>query len=286
MPEFLELPPVAQEPLSVVLLADNDGAHLETVVADWVTYLNGLNRDYEIILVDDGSSDGTAQQAAALTTRFQRVQLLRQEPRQGEGVALRLGLTAARHPLACYARCEPRYRPADLRKMLDQIDKVHLIGAYRAGQPVPVFWRVVGGIGRLLGRIVLNYPTPALPGWLGWKRHAGRFLARLVFAVHNEDVGCPYRLLRREILEKMPLQARGPFVHVEMLAKATFLGHYLGEEILLGDRAHPFPFQERDEAGDGVFADAWHLFNHPEFGPPKPRAAAAALPLTAGGNGL
>jgi glycosyltransferase involved in cell wall biosynthesis len=281
MPEFVELPPIANEALSVVLLADNDAAHLEKVVADWVTYLNGLDREYEILLVDDGSTDGTLNLTTALTDRFRRVTVLRHPAHQGEGAALRTGLTAARYPLVCYARCDPRFQPADLRKMLTQIDKVHLIGGCRAGRPVPVFWRVSGTVSRLLGRIVLNHPTEALPGWLGWKRHAGQMLARLVFGVHNPDVGCPYRLLRREILARMPLQSNGPFVHVELLAKATFLGRYLGEDVALGDRARPFLFQQRDEVGDGVFGDAWRIFQRPDFGPAQlpgtaPKADAVA----------
>ncbi len=275
MPEFVELPPIANEALSVVLLADNDAAHLEKVVADWVTYLNGLDREYEILLVDDGSTDDTAKLTATLAERFRRVQVLRHPDRQGEGAALRTGLTAARYPLVCYARCDPRYPPADLRKLLTHIDKVHLIGVCRAGRPVPLFWRVCGTVRRLLERIVLSHATEPLPGWLGWKRHAGAWLARLVFGVRTPDAACPYRLLRREILARMPLQSKGPFVHVEILAKATFLGRYLGEDVPLGDRTRPFPWARRDDAGDGVFADAWRLFEKPDFGPPQVDCAEA-----------
>jgi glycosyltransferase involved in cell wall biosynthesis len=268
MPEFVELPPIASEPLSVVLLADNDAAHLEKIVADWVTYLNGLGREYEIVLVDDGSTDATVKLITGVTDRFRRVKVLRHNERRGEGAALRTGLAAARHPLVFYTRCDPRYPPNDLRKLLAEIDKVHLIGGYRAGQPVPLFWRIVGGVERVFSRVVLSYSSPPLPGWLGWRRHAGRLLARAVFGVRNQDISCPYRLLRRDILTRMPIQSDGPFVHVEMLAKATFLSRYLGEEIPLGDRAHPFPL-EVQETKDGVFADARRLFQRPDFGPPK-----------------
>ena len=89
MPEFVELSPIAHEALSVVLLAADDGDHLEKVVADWVTYLNGLDREYEILLVVRGSIDSTAQRAAALPDRFRRVQVLHHDAREGEGAALR-----------------------------------------------------------------------------------------------------------------------------------------------------------------------------------------------------
>ena len=269
MPEFVELPPIAHEALSVVLLAADDAAHLEKMVAEWVTHLNGLNRDYEVLLVDDGSADGTAKLTAALTDRFRRVKVLRHTSRQGEGAALRTGLAAARYPLVFYTLCDPRYQPADLRKLLAEIDKVHVVGGYRAGRPVPAFWRVCGAVRRVLGRVVLSHAPTPLPGWLGWKRHAGGLLARLVFGVQNGDPTCPYRLLRREILARMPLQSAGPFAHVELLAKATFLERYVGEDVALGDRTRPFPASERDARTGGVFADAWRVLQRPNFGPPR-----------------
>jgi hypothetical protein len=278
MPEFVELPPIANEALSVVLLAADAAPHLERVVGDWVTHLNGMGREYEILLVDDGSEDGTVKLTTGLTDRYRRVKVLRLPSRQGEGAALRTGLVAARYPLVFYTRCDPRYQPADLRKLLGEIDKVHLVGGYRAGRPVPAFWRVVGGFGRLLGRVVLSHSTQPLPGWLGWRRHAAHYLARVVFGVHNQDVGCPYRLLRREILARMPLQSKGPFVHVEMLAKATFLERYVGEDVLLGDRTRPFPLEESDAGKDGVFADAMRVFQHPDFGPPAQKASEPRTP--------
>jgi glycosyltransferase involved in cell wall biosynthesis len=268
MPEFVELPPIAHEALSVVLLAADDAAHLEKMVAEWVTHLNGLNRDYEVLLVDDGSADGTAKLTAALTDRFRRVKVLRHTSRQGEGAALRTGLAAARYPLVFYTLCDPRYQPANLRKLLAEIDKVHVVGGYRAGRPVPAFWRVCGAVRRVLGRVALSHAPPPLPGWLGWKCHAGGLLVRLVFGVRNEDAACPYRLLRREILTRMPLQSDGPFAHVELLAKATFLERYLGEDVPLGDRARPFAGAERDAARGSVFADALRVFRQPDFGPP------------------
>ena len=118
MPEFPPLPPIATQPLSVVLLAHNAAAHLEAVVTDWCTYLNGLDRDYELLLVDDGSTDKTAALAAGLAERSPRLRLLRHDKHQGEGAALRTGLAQARHPLLFYTLCDPRYRPAHLNRLL------------------------------------------------------------------------------------------------------------------------------------------------------------------------
>src|SRR5215217_3169192 len=107
MPEPPPLPPIAAEPLSVVLLAHDDAAHLRPVVDGWVAYLAGLGRDYELILVDDGSPDGTGELTADLAGRHPRLRVLRHDGPRGEGAALRTALAAARHPLLVYTLCHP-----------------------------------------------------------------------------------------------------------------------------------------------------------------------------------
>jgi glycosyltransferase involved in cell wall biosynthesis len=288
MPELPPLPPVATQPLSVVLLAHDDAPHLEAVVAGWVTYLNGLGRDYEVLLVDDGSSDGTAALLDVLASRHGRVQVWRHADPRGEGAALRTALAAARHPLLFYTPCKPEYRPADLQRLLTkrrspkeklEIDQAHILSGYRAGVPVPRFWRGVGLLWRVLCRVVFAYAPPRLPGWLGWRGHAGRLLARALFCVPYHDIACPFRLLRREIFARIPLQSDGPFVHVEILAKATFLGHVLSEELPLAVR--PAPWDARPGGGwRQVLAEGYRLFNRPDFGPPVP--AEAPAPAEAG----
>ena len=156
MPDIPKLPAIADEPLSVVLLADNDGAHLEKVVADWVTFLNGLDRAYEILLVDDGSTDHSARLLTTLTDRHGRLRVLRHAERRGDGAALRTALATARYPLLFYTVCDPRYHASDLKRLLKEIDRVDLLSGYRAGRPVPPIWRWLGVVRRGLSRLVLG----------------------------------------------------------------------------------------------------------------------------------
>lgn len=88
MPELPRLSPIASEPLSVVLLTRNQASHLEALLAAWVTFLNGLDREFELIVVDDGSTDGTGELAEKLTAGYRRVVVRRHERAQGEGAAL------------------------------------------------------------------------------------------------------------------------------------------------------------------------------------------------------
>ena len=267
MPDLPPLPPIASQPLTAGLLARDDAAHVEELASAWARHLDGMGREYQLIVVDDGSGDGTAAKGEAVREQFPRLEILRHESPRGVGAALRTALAAARCPLLFYTLCDPRYRPDDLPRLLAAIDPVHLVSGYRAGRPVPVAWRVFGWLARLLCRVVFGAAPSRLPGWLGARGHAAGLLARVLFGVRNRDVLCPYRLMRREIFARIPLQSDGPFVHVELLAKANFLGCILAEDVPLGDAGRPVAPDPRDGPGNDFLKDCRRVFDRPDFGP-------------------
>jgi glycosyltransferase involved in cell wall biosynthesis len=262
MPDLPPLPPVANEPLSLVLLAYNAAPHLAAVVQGWREALLARNLPFEIILVDDGSSDRTADAARELP----EVKLLRHETPRGIGAALRTGLAETAHPLLACVPCDPAYRPQDLERFLAQIDKVHFMTGYRAGLPMPLALRALGLLLRGLSWIVFSGAPRRLPGWLGWRGHLSAWTARLFFGVRQRDVGCPFRVFRREVLQRSVLQSDSSFALIEQLAKANFAGKlFAEEEVALAVLPRPaFAGQPRQ----GVLREAYRVFSHPDFGPP------------------
>src|SRR5262245_2532829 len=111
MPELPDLPPIATQPLSLILLAHHAEAHLTQLVSAWREALLAPQIPFEILLVDDGSSDGTAARAQELTATMPELKLLRHEQPRGIGAALRTGLEASTHPLLAVVPCHPAYRP-------------------------------------------------------------------------------------------------------------------------------------------------------------------------------
>jgi molybdopterin-binding protein len=269
MPELPKLPPIARQPLSVVLLVRDDSAHAEDLLAGWVAFLEGLGRAYEVLVV--GAGPGGAARLEGEAGRHPRVRLLCPGGR-GEGAALRAALAEARYPLLFYAALAPEYRPADLGRMLEkphgagkderEIDHVHMMTGYRAGRPVPLPWRVLHFFWRVFCRVALGYWPQRLPGWLGWRNHLGRLVVRALFGVRYHDVGCPFRLFRRNVFARIPIQSDGAFAHVEVLAKANFLGHMMGEEVPLDARPRP-----AEGGWRALWAEGWRVFAHPDFGP-------------------
>jgi hypothetical protein len=212
------------------------------------------------------------------------LRVLATSPPHGEGVALKMGLEAATRPLVFYTLCRPEFRPADLGRLLEQapkhepagieaapkpppkppreIDHVHVMSAYRAGRKMPWPLRLVGRVWWLFCLVVLACGPAPLGGWLGWRRHLGWLAVRILFGLRYHDVACPFRLLRREILARIPIQSRGPFAHVELIAKANFLGQIMGEEMPIDVVPPPY----RGDARQWL-RDAAVVFNRPDFGP-------------------
>ena len=278
MPELPRLTPIASQPLTVALLTRNQVPHLEALLAAWVTFLNGLDREYELIVVDDGSTDGSGELAEKLAAGYRRVVVRRHLRAQGEGAALRTALATAHHPLLFYTLADPHYQPSDLGKLLCkrpdprepdlEIDHVHILSASRSGRPMPWPGRILGPVWGLFLRVMLAHAPERAPGWLGWQRHATALLVRILFGVRYRDVACPFRLLRREILARIPLQSDGSFVHVEILAKANFLGLMMGQEVPLEPgRYPPLTAEMSREEWRQMRADAWRVIRHPVFSP-------------------
>jgi hypothetical protein len=154
-----------------------------------------------------------------------------------------------------------------------EIDHVHLTPGFRAGVPVPAALRAVGWLWRMLCFVLVAVDLHPSPGWLGLRRRFGWLLSRLLFGLRQGDPACPFRLMRREILARIPIQSDGPFAHVELLAKANFLGCIMGEEAALDVR----PPDYRGDAGR-FFTDGQKVFNKPDFGPAVLPAPADAAP--------
>jgi dolichol-phosphate mannosyltransferase len=238
-----KLPAVLPAPVSVILPIHNQATTLEATVGAWVTYLESLGNGYEMLLVDDGSTDPTPAVVETLRTRNGSLRSYRHDRHQGFGAALRTGLAAAQHPLLVYTGFNSPYQPADLKEMLKWIDEVHLVAGYRI-------------CGSQLYR----------PSWGEW---AYRSLARWLFGVHLRDMGCVLLLARRAIFHRIPIQSDGPFAHVEVVAKANFLGCLMTEVPV----AYPPTLRESPLAGAApgqTWREARRLFAHPDFGPPVP----------------
>ena len=267
------------EGLSFLLPVYNQAGNIERIVAAWSVLLEKLNRPYELLLIDDGSIDATRQlidgedDKLGLLARIPHLKTITHLQRGGFGACIRDGLAASQYPLIFYTGCDHAYNPADLKTLLHRIAesdselgrKIDVVNGYRSGTPVTGWRKWWGKAWRFFLRIALGVPVPPLPSWLGTKAHRYRLLIRALFGVRVGDIDSKFKLIRRRLFDRIPIQSDGDFVHAEILAKANFLG-CLMDELPIAQRPGPFQAHAEQPAPVPLGKELRRVFFHPNFG--------------------
>lgn len=116
--------------LSVIIPAWNEEQRIATTLKDVTTHLNKQKYDYEILVVDDGSTDKTASVVSSL--RLPRVRVLRHKRNQGKGSAVRTGMLAASGDLLLFTDADHSTPIQELDKFLTYTDKYDIVIASRS----------------------------------------------------------------------------------------------------------------------------------------------------------
>ena len=263
----MERSKIADAPLSVVLLSPSLTSDGESVTQHWRTWLDQRPGETELLVVHVGQETATVQ--ANSTDRLRTIFHLAPA---GPGPALQTGIWLARYPLTLIAPADGQFQPADLQRLFEAIDLVDLVVGCRVDRPPPWWLRVVNLLKRLLQRILLGFAGEPRLNWLGWRGWGRRWVARHIFGVKLSDPESPVGLFRSEVLQRIPIQSHGGFVHLEIVAKANHLG------CLMSEAPVPWRRPERDEPDPTWRQDCSRVRREPEFGPPS-------LPLAAGVSG-
>ena len=208
------------ETLSYFFPAHDEAENIEQLVAEALAELPRLAQRFEVICVDDGSTDGTAAIADRLAAEHPDVvRAVHHGVNQGYGAALRTGLGAARYPLVCFTDGDRQFRIADLGRLLD-----------RLLEPVDQ----ASGV---LPDVVVGYRIKRAdpPIRLAYAR-VYRACLRLFFGLRLRDVDCACKLFRREALADIRLTSGGAFLSAELLIKLRALGQSVVE---VGVPHHP-----------------------------------------------
>ncbi len=186
-------PWVTQSSLSIVLPAYNEELNIEGAIDEACEVAAAAAPAWEVIVVDDGSRDTTAQRVARISTRQPRVHLISFAENQGYGAALRAGFHAARGDLIFYTDSDRQFDLSELRYFLPVMERTDVAIGFR----------------------VYRY-DPVLRCLLSWVYNR---LVSAVFRARVRDVDCSFKLFRREVLEAIDLETRDFFIDTEMVAK-------------------------------------------------------------------
>jgi glycosyltransferase involved in cell wall biosynthesis len=166
--------------LSVVVPAYNEAA----TIADVLHRVAALELDMEIIVVDDGSTDGTAAAVEAVAAELPVVRLVRDGRNRGKGAAVRRGIAASRGELVVIQDADLEYDPADLPRLLDPLLRGVADAVYgtrlRGGEPqrAHLFWHYAGN--RFLSLLTnVLYNTTISDMEVGYKAFRGELIRGL-----------------------------------------------------------------------------------------------------------
>jgi glycosyltransferase involved in cell wall biosynthesis len=191
--------------LSVFFPAYNDAPSIGTLVRRTFEVLREHVADYEVIVVNDGSQDKTAEVLQKLAAEFAPfLRVVTHAENRGYGAALRSGFAAAKKDFVFYTDGDGQYDVGELPKLLDRmLPATGLVNGYK-----------------------LERQDPPHRIWIG---NIYNFCARLLFRIRIRDIDCDYRLIRRSLLERVRLNCTSGTICVELVRKLELSGCDIAE---------------------------------------------------------
>lgn len=185
--------------ITVFFPAYNDEESIGALVDDALDILPRLTDDFEILIINDGSTDATLKVLRDYERKSPHVRVISHETNRGYGAALRTGFRMATKELIFYTDGDGQYKMRELLSLHPLLTPfVDVVNGYKRK-------RADGSHRRLLGAIYNR-------------------LAHLLFSLPVRDVDCDFRLLRRSAIDRLDLVSSSGVICVELVHKLRITG--------------------------------------------------------------
>jgi glycosyltransferase involved in cell wall biosynthesis len=185
--------------ISVFFPCYNEQDNVARTVEQALSVLEKLNADFEVIIVDDGSADATAQIADEISSRDSRVKVVHHPTNLGYGAALQSGFRAATKELVFYTDGDGQFDINEMPPLLPMIKQYDIVSCYRLNRQ--------------------DSSIRKINGWC-WTK-----LVCLLFGMKIRDIDCAFKLYKREIFDNIKLSSAGALIDTEILARAIRKGY-------------------------------------------------------------
>jgi glycosyltransferase involved in cell wall biosynthesis len=187
--------------VSLVIPMYNEELNIEPAIAAATESLRKYTDDYEIIVVDDASTDDSPRLVRRMAAEDPHVRVLHHERNRKLGATLRTGFSAATKDLVFYMDADIPFDPDVLGRAMRAIEitGADMIAAYRHD-------RTMEGLKRGIYTLVYNWLIGILFGW------------------PHRDINFSFKLMKREILEAIQLKSEGSLIDAELIVKAKNRG--------------------------------------------------------------
>lgn len=177
----------------------NDAKSIGVLVTDALDTLKSLTNDYEIIVVDDYSSDNSRVILQRLAKKYPKLRLIYHSKNLGYGGALQSGFRAAKKEIVFYTDGDGQYDVKELPLLYSLMTPdINFVNGIKMARQDPTYRIFMGNLYSFATR------------WLFW--------------IPIYDVDCDFRLIRRSLLQKLDLQSNSGSICVELVKKAERKG--------------------------------------------------------------
>jgi glycosyltransferase involved in cell wall biosynthesis len=190
--------------LTVFFPAYNDSGTIASMVIAAVKTAGRLTPDSEVLVIDDGSTDTTAEVADEMARLYPQVRVIHHSRNRGYGGALRTGFSSATKDVIFYTDGDAQYDAREMARLWEKMtDEVDLVNGYKISRSDPLHRRVIGRI--------------------------YHHLVRLLFGLKVRDVDCDFRMMRRSIFDRVRLEKASGVICLEMMKKIQDAGFRIAE---------------------------------------------------------
>ena len=188
--------------ISAFFPAYNDEGTIKLMVERLHKVLKKVAKDYEIIIIDDCSPDKSGEIADEIAKKDKKVIVIHHKKNRGYGGALKSGFNTARKELIFYTDGDAQYDVAELEKLIPFIDKFGMVNGYKMNR--------ADGLGRTIIGKLYNF-----------------FIGSLLFSLKVKDMDCDFRLMKKEIFNKIKLESDNGSICLELVKKVQNAGYII-----------------------------------------------------------
>ena len=194
---------VTRKNVSVIFPAYNEEANIADTIAQTVPALVEIADQWEIIVVDDGSSDGTARIIREFADRSPNIIGIHHPSNRGYGAALKSGIMQAKQELIFFCDSDLQFDIRELERLMQWIDTYDIVIGFREKRRDPLYRKINA---------------------FSWN-----MLVRYLLGLKVRDIDCAFKIFHRRVFEKIEIRAVGAMVNTEILAQAVRYGFSIKE---------------------------------------------------------
>jgi len=181
--------------LSIFFPFWNEEKNVAKVVESAIPVAKQIAEKWEILMIDDGSSDKTNEEAKKLARKYRDVRLISHMPNRGYGAALKSGFSESKYKYVVFTDGDRQFDFSEVVKFIEQIKDADIVIGYRKVRQ-----------DKFVRHVLMNL----LKIW-----------DYIFFKFYFKDIDCGFKMFRRSALEQiMPLRSEGAMITTEILAKA------------------------------------------------------------------